>query len=65
MGILVWTLGPSAVATALAVLWVRWANRTRRPIGTKDSLAAHERFKAAIVAPPRRPKREMAGARKR
>jgi hypothetical protein len=61
MGILAWTLGPSTVATALAVLWVHWANRPRGPQETHESLAAHERFKAAMTAP----RRDMAGARKR
>jgi hypothetical protein len=55
MGILAWTLGPSSVATALAILWVHWTGRPRGPVETRDSLAAHARFKAALEAPSRTP----------
>ena len=51
MGILAWTLGPSSIATALAIAWVHWANRPKRPAATQESLAAHERFKAALAKP--------------
>lgn len=61
MSILAWTLGPSTVATAIAMLWVHWANRPRGPVETHQSLAAHERFKAALAAPPR----PVAAGRKR
>ena len=51
MGILAWTLGPSAAATALAMIWIRVANRERGPVEIHDSLAAHERFKVAMEKP--------------
>jgi hypothetical protein len=48
MAILVWTLGLPTVATILAILWVHWAQRPRGPVETHESVAAYERFKAAI-----------------
>lgn len=57
MGILAWTLGPPTVATALALLWVHWSSRPRRPVETHESLEAHARFRAALEAPARVPSR--------
>jgi hypothetical protein len=51
MAILAWTLGLPTVMTMLAIGWVHWATRPRRPVETHESVAAHERFKAAIAAP--------------
>lgn len=51
MGILAWTLGPSSIATVIAIAWVHWSNRPRGPVETHESLAAHERFKAALANP--------------
>jgi hypothetical protein len=51
MGILAWTLGPSSIATALAIAWVHWMNRPRGPVEARESVAAHERFKAALTKP--------------
>ena len=56
MAILVWTLGPSTVATLLAIAWVHWSQRPRGPVETHESVAAYERFKAAFSSstPPGR-----------
>jgi len=51
MGILAWTLGLPTVATVLAIGWIHWTTRPRGPVETHESLAAHERFKAALAAP--------------
>ena len=50
MGILVWTLGLPTVATVLAIVWVHWSTRPRGPAETHESLAEHERFKAAFAS---------------
>ena len=50
MSILVWTLGLPTVATAVAIVWVHVASRPRGPVETHESVAAHERFKAAFAA---------------
>lgn len=50
MTILAWTLGLPTVATALAILWVHWANRPRGPVEAHESVAQHERFKAALAS---------------
>jgi hypothetical protein len=50
MGILVWTLGLPTVATLLAIVWVHWSTRPRGPAETHESLAEHERFKAAFAS---------------
>ena len=50
MAILVWTLGLPTVATALAIGWVHWSTRPRGPVETHESVAAHERFKAAFAS---------------
>ena len=60
MGPLVWLLIPVG-ATVLAVAWVMWVNRTRRPADAHDTLAAHQRFTEALerseAEPPPRPER--------
>ena len=53
MGILAWTLGLPTFATAMAIGWVHWATRPRGPVEAHESVAAHERFKAALNAPTR------------
>jgi hypothetical protein len=50
MAILAWTLGLPTVATAMAIVWVHWATRPRGPIETRESVAQHERFKAALAS---------------
>jgi len=50
MAIPVWTLGLPTVATALAIGWVHWSTRPRGPVETHESVAAHERFKAAFAS---------------
>ena len=50
-GILAWTLGAPTVATAGAIGWVHWTTRPRGPAETHESLAQHERFKAALATP--------------
>jgi hypothetical protein len=51
MAILAWTLGLPLVMTMLAIGWVHWATRPRGPAETHESVAEHERFKAALAAP--------------
>ncbi|HET6816240.1 MAG TPA: hypothetical protein VFH66_03330 [Mycobacteriales bacterium] len=51
MAILAWTLGLPTVMTMLAIGWVHWATRPRGPVETHESVAAHERFKAALSSP--------------
>ena len=51
MGILAWTLGLPTVATVLAIGWIHWTTRPRGPVETHESLAEHERFKAALATP--------------
>ena len=53
MGILAWTLGLPTFATAMAIGWVHWATRPRGPVQAHESVAAHERFKAAMAASSR------------
>jgi hypothetical protein len=47
VGALVWWLIPLTF-TLLAIVWVTWVNRPRRPADAHDSLAAHQRFTAAL-----------------
>ena len=42
-----WWLIP-ITATLLAVLWVTWVNRPRRPADAHQTLAAHQRFTEAL-----------------
>ena len=55
MSILAWTLGLPTVATLIAIGWVHWANRPRGPVEARESVAAHERFTAALAPAPRTP----------
>jgi hypothetical protein len=50
VAILAWTLGLPTVATFLAIGWVHWSSRPRGPVAAHESVAAHERFKAAMSA---------------
>ena len=52
MAILAWTLGLPTVATVMAIGWVHWATRPRGPVKAHESVAEHERFKAAMAAKP-------------
>ena len=47
---MLWWLIP-ITATLLAVAWVTWNGRTRRPADPHDTLAAHRRFTEALAAP--------------
>ncbi len=47
MQAIVWWIIP-VVATVIAVVWVSIANRPRPPADTSDSVAEHERFRAAM-----------------
>lgn len=47
MQAMAWWLIP-ITATLLAVLWVTWVNRPRKPADAHDTLAAHRRFTAAL-----------------
>ncbi len=47
MEALAWWLIP-ITATLLAVVWVTWRNRPRRPADAHETLAAHQRFTAAL-----------------
>ena len=49
MAILAWTLGLPTVATAMAIGWVHWATRPRGPVEAHESVAQHEKFKAALA----------------
>jgi hypothetical protein len=50
---LVWTSAP-IVATSIAVGWVSWHGRTRRPRSEIDTVAEHERFRSALAQSRRR-----------
>ena len=45
-----WWLIP-IVATLLAVAWVTWTARPRRPADPHETLAAHKRFTEALTPP--------------
>jgi hypothetical protein len=47
---MLWWLIP-ITATLLAVAWVSWNGRTRRPADPHDTLAAHKRFTDALASP--------------
>ena len=47
MQAIVWWSVP-LVAFVLAIVWVSVANRTRPPVDPHDSVAEHERFRAAM-----------------
>lgn len=59
MEAMAWWLIP-IVATLLAVVWVTWRARPRRPVDPHHSLAAHRRFTEALSPPTPRP--EVTGA---
>ncbi len=59
MEAMAWWLIP-IVATLLAVIWVTWRARPRRPVDPHHSLAAHRRFTEAL-SPPTQPS-EVTGA---
>jgi hypothetical protein len=50
MAILAWTRGLPTVATAMAIFWVHWAARPRGPVEAHESVAQHEKFKAALAS---------------
>lgn len=47
MSPLLWLI-PPPVAVLLAVLWNAWTGRVRGPEEPRDSVAAYERFRAAL-----------------
>lgn len=47
MQAMAWWLIP-ITATLLAVVWVTWINRPRKPADAHETLAAHKRFTAAL-----------------
>ncbi len=55
-----WWLIP-IVATLLAVMWVSWRARPRRPVDPHHSLAAHRRFTEALSPPTPLPEVTEAG----
>ncbi len=48
MSPLLWT-GAPLLATLLAICWVSWRGRPRRPGAAVDTIAAHERFRTALA----------------
>lgn len=50
MQAMAWWLIP-IVATLLAVAWVTWTARPRRPADPHETLAAHKRFTEALTPP--------------
>lgn len=50
MTVLVWLVVPLLI-TALAAAWVAFAHRTRPPADPRDSMAEHQRFRAAMERP--------------
>jgi hypothetical protein len=53
MAALAWLAIPVA-ATLVAIGWVTWTGRSRRPADAHDSVARYERFRQAIEGPPHR-----------
>ena len=47
---MLWWLIP-ITATLLAVAWVSWNGRPRRPADPHDTLKAHQRFTEALASP--------------
>lgn len=47
MAAVAWWLIP-IIATLLAIVWVTWINRPRKPADPHDTLAEHRRFKDAL-----------------
>ena len=54
MAAMAWWLIP-ITATLLAIVWVTWRARPRRPADPHESLAAHQRFTEAMSHPAPRP----------
>lgn len=52
MDVLLWLI-PIPIAAAAAVAWGAWSSRTRRPDEAYDTVAAHDRFRAALSQPSR------------
>jgi cytochrome c-type biogenesis protein CcmH/NrfF len=50
---LLWLL-PVPVATAGAIAWAAWSNRTRGPQDATEGVAAYERFRQALARPVER-----------
>lgn len=48
MSPLLWTAAPLLV-TLLAICWVSWRGRPRRPGAAVDTIKAHERFRTALA----------------
>ena len=48
---LLW-LAPVPLATLAAIAWTAWSGRARGPAEAEDSVAAYERFRAALAPPP-------------
>lgn len=48
---LLWLL-PVPLATAGAIAWAAWSNRTRGPQDTADGVEEYARFRAALATPP-------------
>jgi hypothetical protein len=61
MEAMAWWLIP-IVATLLAVAWVTWRARPRRPADPHQSLAAHRRFTEALSPPTDQPMTQDAEA---
>lgn len=51
MDAMLWWLIP-ITATLLAVAWVSWNGRARRPADPHETLAAHRRFTEALAPEP-------------
>lgn len=47
---LLWLL-PVLLAAPVAVAWLSWSGRTRRPVEAADSVQAYERFRDALARP--------------
>ncbi len=47
---LAWLL-PVPAATLAAIAWNAWSARDRGPADVADTIAAHERFRAALASP--------------
>jgi hypothetical protein len=58
---LAWLL-PVPAATLAAIAWNAWSGRDRRPPAIAETIAAHERFRAALAAPAARPGLEPDGS---
>jgi cytochrome c-type biogenesis protein CcmH/NrfF len=57
MWVLAWTLTGPVVAVVLAMVWMWWRTRPRRPADTAESVAEYERFRAALAGEEHRRRR--------